>query len=143
MPTINPPDTVPQDIQKEMKETFGLVPSFMRAIPKEQAQRFWHTMRDFQLSDKTALDPKTKELIGLGVAAQIPCHYCTSFHSEAARLHGASEQEIQEAIYMAGFTRQASTILNGAEVDRNTFDKELKQIVEHLKKQGQAVTVGR
>lgn len=138
MTTINKPETVPADLKKELETTFGFVPSFALTTTPIGLRLWWSGMRDFQLSDKTALDGKTKELIGLGVSAQIPCRYCLLFHTEAARLNGASEAEIQEAIFMASLTRQGSTILNGAQLDEPTFDREMVKIVNYLKTQGAA-----
>lgn len=133
MTTINPASNLPADIQKELKDAFGIVPSFAHVLPPEQFRQWWGQIRDFQLSEETALDGKTKELIGLGVSAQIPCHYCVMFHTEAARLNGATEHELQEAIYMASLTRQGSTILNGTQINPQTFDKELAQMVSYIK----------
>jgi AhpD family alkylhydroperoxidase len=129
--------SIPEDVKREITQAIGFVPSFMTSsvASPETARLFWSMMRDFQLSDKTALDGKTKELIGLGVASQIPCHYCIVFHTEAARLNGATEQEIREAVFMAGMTRFASTVLNGATIDQPTFDKEVREIIGYVKKQ--------
>lgn len=135
MPTINNPKDLPADLKKELTEAFGFVPAFVNTLPPLEARLWWNAVRDFQLSDKTNLDNKTKELIGLGVSSQIPCHYCVLFHTEAARLNGATEHELQEAIFMASLTRMGSTILNGAALDPNTFDKELGEIVRYVKKQ--------
>lgn len=133
MTTINTVNTVPADLKKELESTFGFVPSFALTTTPGALRLWWGAMRDFQLSDKTALDGKTKELIGLGVSAQIPCEYCVVFHTEAARLNGATDEELQEAIYMASLTRQGSTILNGAQLERATFDKDMAKIVSYLK----------
>ncbi len=139
MPTSRK-NNIPADLQKELKQAFGIVPSFAHSTTPEALRLWWAEMRDFQLSDKTALSGKVKELIGLAVAAQIPCEYCVLFHTEAARLNGATEQEIQEAIFMAAVTRQGSTILNGSHLDTAVFSRELKQIVTHIQKQaGQLV----
>ena len=135
MPTLNPPNSVPADLKKELEQTFGFVPSFALTTTPQGLRLWWSAVRDFQLSDKTAIPPKYKELIGLGVSAQIPCHYCVLFHTEAARLNGATETEIQEAIFMASLTRQGSTLLNGAQLDEATFTKEMRDIVNYLKSQ--------
>jgi AhpD family alkylhydroperoxidase len=136
MAATNSPNTVPADIRDELVQTFGFVPSFVLTTTPEALRLWWSAMRDFQLSDETALEPKVKELIGLGVAAQIPCQYCVLFHTEAARLHGATNNEIQEAIFMASLTRQGSTILNGSQLEIGQFQKELSKIVSYLKAQG-------
>lgn len=143
MTNLNKPNTLPDDVKREMTEALGMVPSFALAVPPTEARLWWQTLRDFQLSDKTALDGKVKELIGLGVASQIPCRYCVLFHTEAARLNGATEQELQEAIFMASVTRMGSTILNGALLDEATFDAELREIVTYLKQQGKQPQVMR
>jgi AhpD family alkylhydroperoxidase len=48
-----------------------------------------------------ALDSKTKELIALAVAVAIRCDDCIAFHAKAALKHGASREEVQEALGMA------------------------------------------
>ena len=70
-----------------------------------------------QLNPDTALDGKTKELMGLAVAAQIPCSYCVYFHTAAAKANGATDEEIKEAVAMAAIVRHWSTVLNGMQVD--------------------------
>jgi AhpD family alkylhydroperoxidase len=134
-PTTNPPTNLPADLRTEVTNVFGFVPAFVNVLGPNEGRLWWNAVRDFQLSDKTALSGKVKELIGLGVSAQIPCHYCVLFHTEAARLNGATEQEIQEAVFMASLTRQGSTILNGTALPQATFDKDLERIVAHLKAQ--------
>src|SRR5262245_44464492 len=79
-----------QDIQK----TLGFVPQFFTKFPESALPGAWEEMKTLQLNPHTALQGKTKELIGLGVAAQIPCKYCIFAHTEFARLNGASDREI-------------------------------------------------
>jgi AhpD family alkylhydroperoxidase len=67
-----------------------------------------------------ALDSKTKYLIALGVAAQIPCRYCVYFDTKAAKHAGATDAQIKEAIAAAALVRKWSTVLNGSAYD---FDK--------------------
>ena len=62
-----------------------------------------------------ALDGKTKQLIGLGVAAQIPCAYCVYAHTKAAKAAGATDAQIKEAIATAALVRFNSTMLNGSD----------------------------
>jgi AhpD family alkylhydroperoxidase len=62
-----------------------------------------------------ALDGKTKQLIALGVAAQIPCAYCVYAHTKAAKAAGATDAQIKEAIATAALVRFNSTMLNGSD----------------------------
>lgn len=109
----------------EMEKMFGGVPTFMKMFPKAGIAGAWAEYRDIELSDKTALDTKTKELIGLAVAAQIPCTYCVYAHVKGAKNAGATDQEIQEAVAMAALTRHWSTVLNGMQIDLEAFKKEM------------------
>ena len=125
-PAPSPVAAVHADIQK----TFGFVPDFFSNVPATLLPSWWSGLTTFQLNPATKLDGKTKELIGLAVSAQIPCEYCIYFHTEAARLNGASEEEIREAVGMASITRQGSTLLNGLQVDKAQFKKDMQRIVD-------------
>ena len=114
---------------KAIETQLGFVPQFMRSVPPSLLPMVWDSMSRFQMGTETQLDNKTKELIGLAVAAQVPCDYCIMFHTEAARLNGASEQEIQEAVGMAAITREMSTMLNGLQIDKVQFKRDLDRIV--------------
>jgi AhpD family alkylhydroperoxidase len=70
------------------------------------------------------LSRKTKQLIALGVAAQIPCDYCVVYHTEMAEQAGASSAEIKEAIASAAMVRKWSTVLNGNNYDMSAFKEE-------------------
>ena len=100
-------------------------------------------MKTLQLNPDTVLPGRTKELIGLGVAAQIPCRYCIVAHTEFAKLNGASEAEIGEAVAMAAITRHWSTYLNGIQTDETKFRAEIAKIVENVKKAMRGEGAGR
>jgi AhpD family alkylhydroperoxidase len=114
---------------QEIQKTFGFVPDFFKSVPQTLLPSWWSGLTTFQLNPATKLDGKTKELIGLAVSAQVPCEYCVYFHTEAARLNGATEEEIREAVGMASITRQGSTLLNGLQVDKAQFRKDVQRIV--------------
>ena len=52
-----------------------------------------------------ALPSKAKQLIAVAVAHVTQCPYCIRGHTRAALRHGASEQEIMEAIWVAAEMR--------------------------------------
>lgn len=82
------------------------------------------------LSGKGAkLDAKTRELIALGVAAQIPCAYCVYVHDKKARAEGATEAEVREAVATAAHVRHWSTVLNGMGYDFDAFRAEVDAIL--------------
>jgi AhpD family alkylhydroperoxidase len=71
------------------------------------------------------LDAKTRELIALAVAAQIPCAYCVYVHDKKARGAGASDAEVREAVATAAHVRHWSTVLNGMAYDFDAFKTEV------------------
>jgi len=118
----------------DIKATLGSVPSFMSAFPKVAIAGVWKEFKAIELNPASAVPAKYKELIGLGVAAQIPCKYCVFFHTEVAKLAGATDEEIHEAIAMAAVVRHWSTFLNGAQVDEAGFRRDVDAVLENAKK---------
>jgi AhpD family alkylhydroperoxidase len=128
-------DGAREGVFQEIQQTLGLVPGFFKMMPPTHVEHEWRIFQDFQLSDQTALHPKVKELIGLAVAGVLHCQYCTFFHTVAAGMHGATPQELNEAILMGKHTAGWSTYLNGARYDLEQLKREMKQIQTHMMKQ--------
>ncbi|WP_276968056.1 carboxymuconolactone decarboxylase family protein [Metallibacterium scheffleri] len=61
-----------------------------------------------------ALPVTTKQLIAVAVAHVTQCPYCIRGHTEAALKHGASEQEIMEAIWVAAEMRAGGAYAHSA-----------------------------
>lgn len=121
-----------QDAQatyRDIEQTLGSVPSFFKMFPESGIAGAWSEFKGVQLNPKTRLDGKTKELIGLAVAAQVPCTYCIYFHTAAAKLNGATDEEVREAVAMAAITRHWSTVLNGMQVDHAAFTRETDAVL--------------
>jgi AhpD family alkylhydroperoxidase len=123
-------------IHREIEGTFGAVPTWVREMPDTALSGFWSLMRDFQLAE-THIPNKYKELIGLGVSGATRCRYCALFHTEAAKLFGATDEEIAEASMMAAHTMGASTFLNAQAIDYDTFRKETLDAIAYVRKQQQ------
>lgn len=133
-----PPAVDPNDPAKsalaEIQAAFGTVPEFLARVPPAALPGAWAEMRDVELDGKTAIDPKTKSLISLAVAAQIPCRYCLIADSAFARLGGATDAEIAEAITMASIVRHWSTLMNGLQLDEVAFKRDVDRIVRDVRK---------
>ncbi|HHH9650090.1 TPA: carboxymuconolactone decarboxylase family protein [Pseudomonas aeruginosa] len=71
------------------------------------------------------LDAKTHELIALAVAVTTRCDGCISSHSEAAVKHGASREEIAEALGVAIALNAGAALVYSARVFDavSAFDK--------------------
>jgi AhpD family alkylhydroperoxidase len=124
----------PEAAFKEMKQILGLVPTFMSTMPAEAVPGVWDELKGVELNPTSAIPNQYKELIGLGVAAQIPCRYCTYFHTKVAKLVGASDRQVAEAVIVASITRQWSTVLNGNQIDEEEFKREVQQVLDYVVK---------
>jgi AhpD family alkylhydroperoxidase len=119
---------------RDIEATLGSVPGFMKQFPEAGIAGAWREFKTIQLNPQSAVPGKYKELIGLAVASQIPCRYCIVFHTETAKLNGATDAEIREAVAMASLTRHWSTFLNGTMADEATFKRETDQAIANVRK---------
>lgn len=120
-----------EEIYREIEEVFGGVPSMFKAIPENTLDLEWQLFKKVQLEDGE-IPTKYRELIGVGIAAATKCRYCEAFHTEIAKLHGATEAEIEEALHFAKQTTGWSTYINGLQLDFDEFKAELKAAVEYV-----------
>jgi AhpD family alkylhydroperoxidase len=114
---------------KDIEATLGLVPGFFKMFPESGIAGAWDEFKSVQLNPQSELNGKTKELIGLAIAAQIPCQYCVYFHTAAAKANGATDEELREAVAMSAIVRHWSTVLNGMQVDMNGFKKDVDTVL--------------
>jgi AhpD family alkylhydroperoxidase len=123
------------DVNRDIEETLGLVPRFFQEVPDYLIESEWQSFKSLQLSDETAIPNKYKELIGLAVSGATRCRYCVYFHTEAARLFGATDDEITEASLIAKNTMGWSTYLNSMAFDYDEFVEEFDRIADHVRAQ--------
>ena len=123
-PTARADDAAYEATLKDIEQTMGGVPSFVREVPKLALPGAWAELKAVEFSDDTAIPAKYKALIGIAVGAQIPCHYCVWLDSQAAKAAGASDDEIKEAVAIAGIDRHWSAIFNGMQVDFDQMKSE-------------------
>ena len=62
------------------------------------------------------LGPKVRELISLAVAVSVRCDGCITVHTEAAARHGASREEIAEALAVATAVNAGAALVYSARV---------------------------
>ena len=88
----------------------GMYPAATREIAQKRRALAPETEAAFQaFSQKVfaegALPVKIKQLIAVAVAHVTQCPYCISGHTKAALRHGASQEELMEAIWVAAEMR--------------------------------------
>jgi AhpD family alkylhydroperoxidase len=135
------PSAERQAIYKEMEATLGLVPTFMKHVPDNSLRLEWELMKQVQMAPG-AVPNKYRELIGVAISSVTKCKYCSYFHTQFAKLNGATDAEIEDAIHYAKSTAGWSTYINGYQEDYDQFCKEVDQICAHVRS-AQAATDGK
>jgi AhpD family alkylhydroperoxidase len=120
--------------EAEMIKTIGFVPSFAKAFPRSALPGIWEEVKGFELNKGTALDGKTKDLIGLAIAAQMPSRLTAWSYAKCAKASGATEAQVQEAVMMSAMARHWSTFFNGMQLDETKFRAELAKLRENITK---------
>jgi AhpD family alkylhydroperoxidase len=121
-----------KEIYKQISDMLGLVPGFFKAIPDSSLEMEWQLFKRVQF-DEGPIPNKYRELIGLGIAAATKCRYCVLFHTEAAKLNGATDAEIEDAIHFAKSSAGWSTYINGLQIDYKEFKEEIQKIGEYIR----------
>lgn len=83
-----------------------------RALAPETEKAFQAFSR--QVFAEGALPVKTKQLIAVAVAHVTQCPYCIRGHTKAALRHGATRQELMEAIWVAAEMRAGGAYAHAA-----------------------------
>lgn len=88
------------EIYSEMEALFGIVPAPFSRMPDDVLDLEWALWKKARLSE-TSIPPVFRELIGLACAAIAGNDYGCELHSDMAKMHGATEQQIEEAARIA------------------------------------------
>ncbi len=121
-----------QQVYREIEDMFGLVPSMFKEMPDSSLEMEWRLFKKVQL-DESPIPNKYRELIGVALAAATKCRYCEFYHTELAKLNGATDAEIEDAVHYAKSSTGWSTYINGLQIDYDTFKNEVLQACEHVR----------
>ncbi len=97
----------------------SIYPSSTREIAKKrhelapEAESAFHAFSQKVFADG-ALLAKTKQIIAVAVAHVTQCPYCIRGHTKAALRHGATKQELMEAIWVAAEMRAGGAYAHSA-----------------------------
>jgi AhpD family alkylhydroperoxidase len=127
-------DPTAAEARADIARTVGFVPEFVKAVPDNLLPGFWEQTKAFEMNDKTALNAKTKDLIGLAIAAQLPSRLTVWSYGKCAKASGATSAETQEAIALAAMTRHWSTFFNGMQLDEAKYRGEIAKVRANILK---------
>jgi AhpD family alkylhydroperoxidase len=120
-----------KEIYEEMEQTLGLVPTMFKALSDSTLELEWNLFK--VINSESAIPAKYKELMGVAISAATKCHYCSFFHTELAKLHGATAEEIEEANHYAKHTTGWSTYVNGMQFDMEQFKEEITKAANYMR----------
>lgn len=120
-------------IYKEIEGALGTVPGFMQLLPDSTLGAEWELFKASQM-ETGAIPNKYRELIGVAISGVTKCRYCAFYHTELAKLNGATEAEIEDAVHFAKQTAGWSTYVNGLQVDFEAFQQDVLEVCEHVRK---------
>jgi AhpD family alkylhydroperoxidase len=124
------------EVYKDIEGVFGFVPTFLKTVPDSSLELEWNLMKRVQF-EEGPIPNKYRELIGIAVSGIAKCRYCSLFHTELAKLNGATDAEIEDAVHFAKSSAGWSTYLNGLQVDYDQFKEEVRRAADYVRsKQG-------
>jgi len=121
-----------QEVYQEIEEMFGSVPTMFRKVPDSSLELEWKLFKEVQFAEGD-IPHKYRELIGVAISAITKCKYCAFFHTEIAKLHGATEEEIESAVHYAKSSAGWSAYINGLQLDYDQFKQEVLSACEHVR----------
>ncbi|MEA1944575.1 MAG: carboxymuconolactone decarboxylase family protein [Euryarchaeota archaeon] len=111
------PDEAAQELLDAVEKYYGEIPyilQFMQDTPELLVPKILYDsaiIREFK-----RLDPKTIELISIGVSAAIRCDHCLRMHIRIANKLGIPKEEIFDAILIAGTLSNATVLADATRV---------------------------
>ena len=122
------------EVYHEIDGMFGEVPSFFQVLPDATLELEWELFRRVQF-EEGPIPNKYRELLGLAVSAVRGCQYCAYYHTEVAKLNGATEEEIEDAVHFAKSSVGWSTYLHGMQIPFQQFKEEVDRACAHVREQ--------
>jgi alkylhydroperoxidase/carboxymuconolactone decarboxylase family protein len=95
----------PEDLKK-----FGKIGEFQ----KDLADKFFGYYNE--VFKEGALTEREKSLIGLAVAHAIQCPYCIDAYTVSSMEKGCDEEEMMEAVHVAGAVRGGASLVHGVQM---------------------------
>ena len=104
------------ELIRNVEEEFGSAPLIYKKLEDMPEALISHLLYKNAIGEGGCLPPKTVELISLAVGSALRCDHCTEYHMRAAKLMGASKEEILEAVLIAGMLANSSVLANAYRV---------------------------
>jgi len=107
-------DEAVSELLADVEKRYGEIPyimDFMKDMPELFIPKVLYDnsiMREFK-----RMDPRTVELISIGISAAIRCDHCLKMHIRIANRLGITKEEIFDAILIGGTLSNAAVLAEG------------------------------
>ncbi len=83
----------------------------------ESSGEIWEKYQEWQTSivTESVFDHKTRELMMLAASAAAQCPYCVHTHGQKASKHGASKEELAQAVHLGAEVKAGAAMAYGLE----------------------------
>src|SRR5665648_278032 len=114
------PQGCADELLEEVREQYGEVPyilQYMRSMPEVLVPKILYT--DAITREFKNLDARTVELISIAVSSALRCDHCMKMHIRVARRMGIPDEEILDAMLIAGSLSNAAVLAEGTRAMAN------------------------
>jgi len=119
-----------EDVHRDIEREIGVVPSWLKRVPEGTAELEWKLLKKVEI-EPGPVPNKYRQLIGVAVSAVTRCRYCTFYHTEMARVAGATDDEIEDALHFTKSSLGWSAYINGLQLGFNRFRDEVLEMTAH------------
>ena len=120
------------EIEREIESMLGFVPGWFQPMADQQLEQEWVAWKS-QATRKGMIPDKYRELISLGIMAATQDRYGIFYCTEAAKMAGATDEEIREVAELVKYDVGWGPFLRLNQVDYEQFKKEVVRAMENFR----------
>lgn len=129
---MSPSDAKVDAARRDIEATFGHFFITFRHVPEWALPASWEAHKEVAAVEH-GIPMKYKYLMAMAVVGAQRCRYCTYVHREAAKVYGATTEEIEEAAYIAADATQWSVFVNTMMFDYDEYIAEVDKGMNYVR----------
>lgn len=122
-----------EETLKDIENTLGLVPIFMKTLPRDFLIREWPLFKIYSFEKKKILS-KYRERISSATTASMRCPYCVLFNVGLSHMNSATDDGFEEVTFLTNYIERGSAIFSIQHNGYNKFKKKPDKTLEYLQK---------
>ncbi len=123
-----------QEIYRKIESRLGFVPEWVRSMPDQSISEL-SGLLELRFRE-TSIPPKYRDLIALAAATSMRSRTGIPLNREVAKMHGATDEEVHDAVLLASMVTLLGTYLDGIQYATEPFKKEVDKMVSYGREGG-------